>query len=498
MAEVWSGDIVLPDGGAVRNVGLSSSHVAAPSSLRATSLRFLATVETARIPLYLAAGPSLDVWTWSKATEAWFESMLLSKPATSSHSAVSNEWWTLARCQSPLGVLVQVQNEGPVSTPPVVTELLIYGTIANPSSPSSIDLPTPPSSSPQHLNEAGEQLPELRIHALPLSSHLLHDGTLEIHVDEDARFLADAHQVQPIPQSPKRRRDIFEEATIASKKAKSRGGHGIAAAAARGNDSQQLYVHRKSLSIDTKPCPVADSQPLSATGARPRANSRQLSRSPSVTSDNRPLSRKGLPDAHGRRSNLSQVATIPVQSEEPTTESRNKDALSKVVMAAMRMHGMQQRKKNRSRRASIAPGVSDGMPLSGEMAVEDASKDEEYKVIYHQTYKGAALALRKHMSEKPLHAQPDRMRDLVEKFLTLFLTDPFAEPLPTDTVVDPVATPGSKSRLGVPGSMHSHASPFDLPSIRRPGMNRAITDSHVYTGSPVSRKRTDVLEPAPT
>jgi hypothetical protein len=92
------------------------------------------------------------------------------------------------------------------------------------------------------------------------------------------------------------------------------------------------------------------------------------------------------------------------------------------------------------------------------------------------------------MSEKPLHAQPDRMRDVVEKLLTIFLTDPLAEPLHSDI---PVATPGGKERLLIPGSTDIHASPFDLPSIRRPGMNRSVTDSHVYRGSPVSKNKTD-------
>jgi hypothetical protein len=93
------------------------------------------------------------------------------------------------------------------------------------------------------------------------------------------------------------------------------------------------------------------------------------------------------------------------------------------------------------------------------------------------------------MIEKPLHAQPDRLRDLVEKLLSLFLTDPLAEPLPSEPAVNPVATPGSRQRPGIPGTAHSHASPFDLPSISRPGMKRSVTDSHVHTGSPVSRKR---------
>lgn len=95
------------------------------------------------------------------------------------------------------------------------------------------------------------------------------------------------------------------------------------------------------------------------------------------------------------------------------------------------------------------------------------------------------------MSEKPLHAQPDRLRDVVEKLLTIFLGDTLAQPSPVNEPANPIATPGSKQRLGIPGTMNTHASPFDLPSIVRPGMIRSNTDSHVYTGSPVSRRKTE-------
>lgn len=62
-------------------------------------------------------------------------------------------------------------------------------------------------------------------------------------------------------------------------------------------------------------------------------------------------------------------------------------------MAAMRMYGLQQRKKNKSRQGSVAPGVDVPKQLSVEEAAEEAAKDEEFKLIYHQTYKGAVLAL---------------------------------------------------------------------------------------------------------
>ncbi|KAG9194925.1 hypothetical protein G6011_00045 [Alternaria panax] len=487
MTDIWSGDILLPDGNTLIEVGLAAQNVASSPVLPATSLRFLSTVDTAKIPLYLAAGPSLDVWTTEEATQAWFESILLSKPVSvDAPSHAAKEWWDLARSQSPVGVLVQVERPGEEDAhKPGVTEILFYGTIA---APTTDGLPTPPSSSPYVDDTHADILPELRVHALPLSSHLLHTFSIDLPANDEPRFLPPMHGTQP--QSPKRNRDIFEEATIQYKKARGRGGRAVSAAAARMSESQQPYTHRKSsLSIDTKASSFPDSRPVSASDHLSRPTSRPLARSPSISSDTRPLSRKGQPEVHARRSNLSQVATVPIQPEEPTTESRNKDALVKVVMAAMRMHGMQQRKQNRSRHASAA-GAEESEQLSEAAAPEEAAKDEEYKLIYHQTYKGAALALRKHMAILPLHATPDKMRDIVEKLLTLFLTDPLAEPEPTPMPVDAMATPGDRSRIGLFGSAHGHASPFDLPSTqRRPGMMRAVTDSHVYTGSPVSKKR---------
>ncbi|KAH3955761.1 hypothetical protein HBH53_004370 [Parastagonospora nodorum] len=508
MVDVWSGDILLSDGNTIKDVGLALPHVASSPILQFTSLRFLTTVETAKIPLYLAAGPSLDVWTTCEATEAWFESILLSKPAGPCEEAnhnVEGAWWTLARSQSPIGILVQAQGSDEEGRKPRVTEILFYGTIAAP--PAAV-LPTPPSSSPEHDDAGARQLPELRVHALPLSSDLLYQQASTIvtlalpapagndAAQVEAQFIAPQADTQQAPDSPKRKRDIFEAATIANKKARGKGGAGIAAIAARGSESQSSLGHRKSFSGDTKPS--TEFRPSSANGPLSRPTSRQLSRSPSISSDTRPLSRKGVQDGQTKRSNLSRVATVSLQAEEPTTESRNKEALSRVVMAAMRMHGWQQRKKNRSYRASVAPGTEESQEIGVATVAEEAAKDEEYKLMYHQTYKGAAFAFRMHIMDRPLHAQPDQMRDVVEKLLAIYLNDPLAQPVPTAQSINAVATPGAKARLGVLETGHSQASPFDLPSSKRPGMMRSKTDPHAYTGSPVSRRKVGQSEAPPT
>lgn len=41
----------------------------------------------------------------------------------------------------------------------------------------------------------------------------------------------------------------------------------------------------------------------------------------------------------------------------------------------------------------MAPGLEESLHTADEITAEDAAKDEEFKLIYHQTYKGAALAL---------------------------------------------------------------------------------------------------------
>lgn len=92
------------------------------------------------------------------------------------------------------------------------------------------------------------------------------------------------------------------------------------------------------------------------------------------------------------------------------------------------------------------------------------------------------------MATKPLHTQPDRLGDVVEKLLAIFCTDPLAQPLPGDISVDPLATPGSKDKLGIPNTAQERNSPFDLPSASRLKPTKAAAEAQVSTGSPVSRR----------
>ncbi|KAF2183935.1 hypothetical protein K469DRAFT_581364 [Zopfia rhizophila CBS 207.26] len=500
MAGIWSGNIVLPDGNAIKEITLASHNVASSPAIPNSIFRYLSTVDTARIPLYLAAGPSLDVWTTSEDTEQWFYSVLskATNQADAPEDASRQEWWRRTRSQSPIGVLVQVVEQRMEAKLPRITDILFYGTIAAPTNPG---LPTPPTSSPAFPHLAPNDIPELRVHALPLSSDLLHASRFpdfpNLSPPADAHEFVVNNEFQFIPSplvfgaaasgSSKRKRDIFDEATQLRRKAGKRGGEGVAAAAAKAGEMKPALTHRKSLSVDTKAEPLSDTRPGSANGAPSRPPSRLHSRSPSISFDARPLSRKGLIDGPGKRSSLSQVATVPLQPEEPTIETRNKESLTRVVMAAMRMYGLQQRKK--SRRGSVAPSVDLNEHISDERAAEESAKDEEYKLIYHQTFKGAVLALRKHISTKPLHSQPDRLRDVVEKLLAIFCNDPLTEPLLSEEPANLLSTPGSQKVLGGPGSTHSQASSFDVARGVVGSAKKIIDEQQIQINSPCMKRK---------
>jgi hypothetical protein len=418
--DIWTGAICLPDDTQITgkcssslwpyllthcvDISISTSQNAHTLALPSSTLRFLSVVETARIPLYLAAGPSLDVWTTSGATEEWFSSILGGSSCVTAEceDATAYQWCTITRLQSPTGILVQVVGENAVDNSPRVTEILFYGTVTP---QSRVGLPTPPTSSPNLADG-----PELRVHALPLSSNLLYRcpatttpplspslRDLAAPIKEtEAQFLSSPSvQQTPSPGLNKRKRCdiIFDEATERRRKAKWKGGESVAAAASRVDNPRPTPAHRKSLSIDGKTGLAAELPNPRNTAQATQIAVPPLSRSPSVSSEIRPLSKKGLLSDTMKRSSLSRMADISAAPEEPTVESRNKEALSRVVMAGMRMYGLQQRRKTKSRRGSVALFHDGNDHISEEQAAEDAAKDEEYKLIYHQTFKGAMLAL---------------------------------------------------------------------------------------------------------
>ena len=447
-------------------------------------LHFLSLVEVAWIPLYLAVGPSCDVSTGDEATTRWLIEALLKYKECDLHGNGSREpWWTHVGSQSKNGLLLRVetQNEEEWRTQNVATEVLVYAAVpqtdtALPTPPRSSS-PTPPDKDTAHTVNEAETV--VKVYALPLCSNII--GRAEVFMQScppiptdspnagEACFLPYMHDPAPVTQPPPQKRPsismLFDDATKKRRKIRTRGGESISQAMA-GIDrpasqygipedqelpqQQQTDLRRKSLSRGPSMPPVASS-----------ASSRPPSRSGAL--------------ANGKRSSLHRVESAITHHDSPALSDadgscaqENKSALTKVIMAGMRLHGLQQKKKPLNK----SQGPSQ-MILNTETDTVVNEAEDEYKLVYHQTFKAATFIFRKHLNAQLV--SQETMRDVVDRLLTMFCTDPM--------VVDGAPDVGQfqvfETNAGLPSS-----SPFDRPS-------RQAQSSNVANGwnTPTVKKR---------
>ena len=146
MSQVWSGNISTDDPAThIEGTHLfllewyTCSHQAeiqiwgSPSTPNPipenAKLHFLSLVDIARIPLYLAAGPSCDVFTENEATTNWLTEALLTCEGSDYHEDAPGEpLWMRMGGQSEYGILLRVEteNEEELGIRSVVTEILLY------------------------------------------------------------------------------------------------------------------------------------------------------------------------------------------------------------------------------------------------------------------------------------------------------------------------------------------------------------------------------------
>lgn len=382
----------------------------------------------------MTLGSPCRVTTANAETERWFSQIF-----ASADSGDSSGWWETARQDSDLGVLVGVESRGPQveGKQSRITELLFY---ASRTQPGHAKLPTPPPTSSTLDTGPAAKTPVLSVHALLLSSDLLHDPTANGPTPPDSPTEAE-QDVEPVffPQSylpptevinepPVRKRrsaaEAFDEASERRKKARRRGGEGVIAAAAPKAETQVPSLkHRRSAS-NTQPTPL---------------QTRPLSRSPSIASS-RPTT------AGAQTAKRSSLAHMQTQStvEANLIEAKNKDFISRIVMAGMRLHGLSQsksRNKHRTESAAASPAVDSSFD---ELEVE-RRQDEEFKLIYHQTYKGTCFAFRATVGAQMLQPCAEQVRETVDKFLTIFCGDPLAAGLPAG---EDKVTPGGRKAFG--------------------------------------------------
>ena len=374
-------------------------------------------MKTALVPLSIAAGQSLDVWTGDEETEAWFADAFLQaqKAELNSEYDATTPWWKASSSQSSHGILLGVAPDIPdraSNTTPRITEVLLYATITDKDSQTSVVTP-PPSSSPRsnvpdQLGHSGSQGRELRIRALPLSSDLLHrpSRTSSSHepalaspleplsersfecsaAEESIRLpstgIADNHH--PSSPSLKRRRisNLFDDVAERKRRAKQCSGELISQAA---RQAEARISDAKSHPGD------APQRPSLSRHRSSRSSSISSYRSARDFEVQRPVSRRTAL-AETKRSSLSQMVNLggPGDSQDLdlSIETKNKNALSRIVMAGLRIYGLQQKRSSRKSFSHSTTG-----PPESDVKREDTEDVDEYKLVYHQAYKGACFAM---------------------------------------------------------------------------------------------------------
>lgn len=362
--------------------------------------------------------------TTSLESSAWFRSILLSSGSD------SDSWEHAARPDFSLGVLCSVPlvEDAPRSGPRP-TEILFYATHALRHNRRTTPA-TPPPSSPTRDEE--DSASEWRFCAVYLSSDLLHAQSAVIpHLSPSSHdsgvFLAPHFPQQEVVHEPPVKR--MRVATVTLDEAVERR-KSIGKAKSRTNQP-----------IDPGP---QDTERRSFSGQTLPPQTRPLSRSPSVSSI-RPASVRGMVAEGSKRSALSNVQIHSgchraADKWDPVCaglEQKNKDMLSRLVIAGMRLYGFSQPK---SQRRSCANSPHPDSPMLQDSS--DAERHEAFKLLYHQVYRSTCFVLRAHVATTPLQNFTDVLRETVDQFLSIYTTDPLDCRLPPWT--DDGLTPGGR------------------------------------------------------
>ena len=423
----------------------------------------------------------MEVSSENEATSRWLSEGLLCQEHINGQDTDPGPWWCNETAQSEYGILLSVEygEKGP-RRGNNLTELLLYAAVKR----NFAELPTPlMSSSPAAAEESYRTSLhrghlDVKVYALPLCStifdHVDKAATQAGPIQEDlmasgkAIFLPETPGLSHLRQEAHQKRpsisSLFEDAKHKRRKFKGRGGESISKAMAE---------------IDrplTRPgLPSSLDQGESGNTNMPQARKavkQSLSRSSSMTSVAhselpRPASRSG-PLINGKRSSLHRVesAISPRNSpllcdEDGGYAQKNKAALTKVVMAGMRLHGFQQKKRlgkpsAMEDRSNTATSIGDATPFDAE---------DEFKLVYHQTFKAAMFAFRRHFSAQAI--SQGIMRDIVDKILSLFCSDP---------LVGSEIEEGGLTAFGL--SSQKSAGAFDEPSTGQSPMPGSVWSPH--------------------
>ncbi|KAJ5674806.1 uncharacterized protein N7477_004740 [Penicillium maclennaniae] len=431
---------------------------------KSSNLSLRSFVNPSLVPLHARAGPNLELHTSHAGTSQWLQTKL-----TGAIWPDGDELDLHQPLQCPTGLLLSVGGTSVKNAGVVTSDLLIYGVLS--SATSCARPPTPPHSSPSEINGQVNPPPrkpyELRIYAAPLSTSLLAQAQAFPSPPQSCDGEGISTQAEFLPDisspSPKRKRvaTLFEVAAQHHRRVRQRGGEAVSQLMATSRPSsssqnlQSLRVKREP-EDDTPSLPSLDrvaahrSRSVSLGANVHRPGSRLGVRgTPGVTAD--PQKRAPTPnpflDSTSRRGlqqtqipsglSVSLEDTAMPKSPPKSMEAviaENKNLITRTILTAMRLYGFHRSNTRASTKPASGddPETSNATPgpetLRAETPAPGASADDdEFKSMYHATYKAAAFALRKYLKESagspPLLLEKNKTMTCIDELLRLFCED---------------------------------------------------------------------------
>lgn len=405
--------------------------------IKDSSLSFRSFVNPALIPLYARAGPNLELHTTDKSTAQWLKDKLL--------SGVWLEEEGLDKFQSmqcPVGLLVGV--EGTRKTSGLTTsDFLVYGVLS--STTSYERPPTPPISSSSEYPENSSPVTRqgLKIYASPLSATVITKAHALLTpprnpdgIGDDAQFAEFLPDLRS--PSPKRKRvaSLFDSVAQHHIKVRQKGGEAVAQimAPSHSQSSQQLQPPKIKRESEEPSLPALDR--IASHRQRSMSIGGNLKLSESRPSSSRGhvrglVSRKNTPTPFVESSMKREYSPPDVKPELSSTSpkdaetliSENKNTITRTILTCMRLYGFNRPStRSGSKHTEEAP---DPRPPTADGTASTVEEDE-FKVMYHATYRASTFALRKYLKDPFVNGEGVKvMPPLLEKKKAMGYIDEF-------------------------------------------------------------------------